>query len=257
MHCNGHYCVILGPDGGQSSSDEASKASAGCGPSITKIRKVRRGQLKETKKAKLSENLATRLTKKFKQKLTVRRLQEKLSDSESLHLLSSPPPSLSSSSSSSSSPPHSKTCTAAVRRKGSKNSKKHTPVASNEDAVRSSNPRKVSTWDIVSSNGGRQKGKTPKKFPKVSNNASIEDLHDGDFSCDSDEQTPDVPLLTSDKDERRRKRLEARRLRRQRRRVCPSSFSHWYSHVCFLFLTGMFQLQRARSRGPGLSPAVF
>lgn len=53
-------------------------------PPTEKIKKVKKGQLKETQKQKLAE---VSLSKKFKQSLTVKKLKDKLNDSETLSLL--------------------------------------------------------------------------------------------------------------------------------------------------------------------------
>lgn len=141
-------------------------------PGTEKLRRVRRGQLKETKKPKLAKKVSSeRLADKFKKKLTVKKLaQEVYSDSDSLPLLS---------------PVKSPEAIPASRRTLKKKTK-HRASSAKEDTV-----------PLLQDEGSD------------SEEDLLEEANDADLS---DGGTKPI-------DEKRQRRLEARRLRRQKRKV--------------------------------------
>lgn len=90
-------CVFSIPFGGTGnpllylhSQEGEPTPSVDSSPSSTKLRKVKKGgQLKETKKTKLTETVSKKLSKKFKQTLTSRKCREQLDSSDTVSLLPS------------------------------------------------------------------------------------------------------------------------------------------------------------------------
>lgn len=208
-----------------------------------RLRTVKKGQLKETRKAKLTKKPTAKLL--LKQKMTARKLKEKFVDSELLPLLSSTDTKEHASGTAREGDKKSVAVTPAKRKK------KGDPRSSSENGgkkkSRKNESRKSEGDPKSSSDNGNKKSRKIERAPKpkrekkhnsVMSGEAGGDTCSGDKDCADSSYNSTTPLLSARRaSEKREKRIEARRLRRQKRKVRHDYCLQYLIIVCSCMLS--------------------